>query len=72
MDPSWRPERTVSCPYCGEPFLLVVDTDGGEADDVEDCPVCCAPIEVAVAVAITRAVRRRGVLPGAAPRRRPT
>ncbi len=48
MDPDWRPERTVSCPYCGEPFRLVVDTDGGEADYVEDCPVCCAPIEVAV------------------------
>ncbi|MCC3751356.1 MAG: CPXCG motif-containing cysteine-rich protein [Halorhodospira halophila] len=48
MYSDWRPERSVSCPYCGEPFQLLLDTDGEDTDYVEDCPVCCAPIQVAV------------------------
>lgn len=35
------------CPYCGEPITLWVDTGGGSAQRyVEDCSVCCKPIEV--------------------------
>jgi hypothetical protein len=34
----------VHCPYCGESFDCVVDASGGDADYVEDCPVCCRPI----------------------------
>jgi len=34
------------CPYCGEPFELVVDDSAGNQDYIEDCPVCCRPIEV--------------------------
>jgi hypothetical protein len=37
----------VSCPYCGEPLTLVVDESGGRTQTyVEDCAVCCQPIEV--------------------------
>ena len=37
----------VSCPYCGEPLTLVVDETGGRRQTyVEDCAVCCQPIEV--------------------------
>lgn len=37
----------VSCPYCGEPLTLVVDETGGRTQAyVEDCAVCCQPIEV--------------------------
>ncbi len=36
----------VTCPFCGERFEALVDASGGEADYVEDCPVCCRPIEM--------------------------
>ncbi|HYQ73340.1 MAG TPA: CPXCG motif-containing cysteine-rich protein [Gammaproteobacteria bacterium] len=35
----------VECPYCGEPFEAEADCSGGSQDYVEDCPVCCRPIE---------------------------
>ena len=37
--------RTVCCPYCGEVLALLVDTSAGEQAYVEDCAVCCRPIE---------------------------
>jgi hypothetical protein len=36
----------VACPYCGEPIELVVDDSAGDAAYVEDCPVCCRPMQV--------------------------
>jgi hypothetical protein len=42
--------RTLSCPYCGEPFETGVDCSAGSQSYVEDCPVCCRPIEVALHV----------------------
>ena len=36
----------LSCPFCGERFETLVDTSGGEAEYVEDCPVCCRPINL--------------------------
>ena len=35
----------VACPYCGESFETAVDSSGGSQDYIEDCPVCCHPIE---------------------------
>jgi endogenous inhibitor of DNA gyrase (YacG/DUF329 family) len=40
----------VSCPYCGEPVELVVDESAGSSAYVEDCPVCCRPMQVDVEV----------------------
>jgi hypothetical protein len=40
------------CPYCGEPLVLSIDNSGGRRQAyVEDCVVCCRPIEVRVLVA---------------------
>jgi transcription elongation factor Elf1 len=39
----------VQCPYCGESIELQVDVSAGEQAYVEDCSVCCRPIEVLVA-----------------------
>jgi hypothetical protein len=40
------------CPYCGEPLTLWVDESAGRRQAyVEDCVVCCRPIEVDVSVA---------------------
>lgn len=38
----------ASCPYCGEIIELQVDASAGDQHYVEDCHVCCRPIEVAV------------------------
>jgi hypothetical protein len=42
---------TVSCPYCGEPFETTADTSAGSCTYVEDCQVCCQPIEMELRVA---------------------
>lgn len=36
----------LQCPYCGEWIELQVDSSAGEQAYVEDCSVCCRPIEV--------------------------
>ena len=42
-------EAEVSCPGCGEPVALTIDTSAGCAQRYyEDCAVCCRPMEVRV------------------------
>ncbi|MEP6939432.1 MAG: CPXCG motif-containing cysteine-rich protein [Rudaea sp.] len=41
---------TIHCPYCGEGFETTVDLSAGSQSYVEDCAVCCRPIEVALRV----------------------
>lgn len=38
--------QTVHCPYCGEPQDLAVDASAGDQQYVEDCQVCCRPMQV--------------------------
>ena len=38
---------TVECPYCGESFETAVDWSAGAFRYIEDCQVCCQPIELA-------------------------
>lgn len=40
----------AACPYCGEIIELLIDELAGEQRYVEDCQVCCRPIEVAVSL----------------------
>ena len=40
---------SLECPYCGEPMDLVVDPTAGSTQSyVEDCAVCCRPMDVFV------------------------
>lgn len=42
-------ESECACPYCGELIGLWVDEDGGSSQAyVEDCSVCCRPMQVHV------------------------
>jgi len=41
------PFVTVQCPYCGESFETAVDGSAGSFRYIEDCQVCCQPIELA-------------------------
>lgn len=45
MDPSLVDKR-IRCPYCGESIDIVIDLSAGGQSYVEDCPVCCQPIEI--------------------------
>nr|WP_154647060.1 CPXCG motif-containing cysteine-rich protein [Methylophaga thiooxydans] len=33
------------CPYCGESFTVIIDCSHADQDYIEDCEVCCRPIE---------------------------
>jgi hypothetical protein len=42
---------TVQCPYCGESFDTTIDLSAGSTSYIEDCQVCCQPMEFTVEVA---------------------
>lgn len=42
-------ETEVRCPWCGEVYPTTVDTSQGDHTTIEDCAVCCRPIELTVA-----------------------
>jgi hypothetical protein len=44
-------EQEVQCPYCWELVVLEVDASAGSQTYTEDCPVCCQPMLVRLAVA---------------------
>jgi len=54
LEPVWEPGAAgmapeqfvaVRCPYCGERLETNVDLTSDEPSYVEDCEVCCRPIE---------------------------
>lgn len=47
----WLSERPISCPFCGESITILVDTSAGSQNYIEDCQVCCRPMQVSVEVA---------------------
>ena len=42
------PFESIHCPYCGEPIDLFIDDSVDSQHYVEDCQVCCRPINVSV------------------------
>lgn len=36
------------CPYCGQPIELLVECTGDTQRYIEDCAVCCRPIDISV------------------------
>lgn len=44
------PLVSVGCPYCGEQFATLLDLSAGASAYIEDCQVCCQPIELRVTV----------------------
>ena len=35
---------TISCPYCGESQVKVIDLGDMTGEYIEDCEVCCRPM----------------------------
>jgi len=39
-------EHFFTCPYCWEEISFVIDLSAGEQSYIEDCEVCCRPIQI--------------------------
>ncbi len=39
-------EHFFTCPYCWERISMILDSSEEESEYIEDCEVCCRPIEV--------------------------
>jgi hypothetical protein len=40
----------INCPYCGEQIELEIDCTISQQEYVEDCQVCCQPINLRVTI----------------------
>jgi hypothetical protein len=38
-------EKNIDCPYCGEEFIALIDPSFGSSAYIEDCEICCRPIQ---------------------------
>jgi len=43
-------EYFFTCPYCLQEISMLIDISMPEQEYIEDCEVCCNPIEVKVSV----------------------
>ena len=41
-------EKRGFCPYCGEPISVLLNPEDIGMDYIEDCQVCCRPIDFLV------------------------
>lgn len=39
-------ECRISCPYCAQSMEVVLDLSGGSQSYIEDCQVCCQPMQI--------------------------
>jgi hypothetical protein len=42
--------RSIHCPYCGESIDILIDQSVAQQSYIEDCQVCCHPINFSVLV----------------------
>jgi hypothetical protein len=40
----------IGCPYCGEQIEIMIDHSAGDQDYIEDCQVCCKPINLSIRI----------------------
>ncbi|MDZ4262406.1 MAG: CPXCG motif-containing cysteine-rich protein [Pseudomonadota bacterium] len=43
-------EKQIECPYCGEALDVLIDCSVPQQRYIEDCQVCCQPINFDVSV----------------------
>lgn len=39
-------EKNISCPWCAERMTVILDLSAGAQSYVEDCQVCCQPMQL--------------------------
>lgn len=52
-------EIEVNCPYCDAPFAVEAEPALAGQAFIEDCPVCCRPIEFELSVHVDGSWRLR-------------
>jgi hypothetical protein len=45
-------EKSIGCPYCGETIKILIDSSDMEQQYIEDCQVCCKPINLLVSESV--------------------
>jgi len=43
-------EQRILCPNCNEPIVVLVDPSVDYQEYIEDCQVCCRPIEMVASI----------------------
>jgi transcription elongation factor Elf1 len=43
-------EHSFTCPYCGEEISMVLDDSVSRQTYIEDCEVCCRPIQISYTI----------------------
>lgn len=43
-------EEKIRCPYCNESIVVLIDPQDMDQQYIEDCQVCCRPINFAVSM----------------------
>jgi len=44
--------NSIGCPYCGETIKVLIDPCDIEQQYIEDCQVCCQPINFVISTSI--------------------
>ena len=39
-------ERRIHCPFCDEGMTLLLDLSAGGQSYIEDCQICCQPMQI--------------------------
>lgn len=52
---------SIQCPWCGERLDVRVDVTAGERSYIDDCEVCCRPMELRVELAPSGALHALAV-----------
>jgi transcription elongation factor Elf1 len=39
-------EHFFTCPYCWQEISMILDLSVGEQNYIEDCEVCCRPVQI--------------------------
>jgi hypothetical protein len=43
-------EQNIQCPHCGERIGILIDQSVPDQRYIEDCQVCCRPINLSIAI----------------------
>ncbi|WP_138433230.1 CPXCG motif-containing cysteine-rich protein [Winogradskyella algicola] len=43
-------EHFFQCPYCWEQISMLIDVSQNQQTYIEDCEICCNPIQISVTV----------------------
>jgi hypothetical protein len=46
-------KESIGCPYCGETIRVLIDSSDIEQQYIEDCQVCCKPINFVISECVS-------------------